>query len=80
MTQARGSVIYRGSAFPAGYVNTAFIADGEKHLIHHVILRDNGLEVAATRAADEPDSEFLPHPIRPFTRRKLLMGRKASFM
>lgn len=59
MTQARGITIYRGNAFPAAYANNVFICDPEAHLVRRVILRDNGLDATASRAADETDSEFL---------------------
>jgi putative membrane-bound dehydrogenase-like protein len=61
MTQARGIVTYRGNVFPAAFANNVFISDPEAHLIHRVVLRENngGLDLTATRAADEGDSEFL---------------------
>jgi putative membrane-bound dehydrogenase-like protein len=58
-TRARGSVIYRGNAFPTNYVGNAFVADSEAHCIHRMILRDNGLTVTASRAPEEQNTEFL---------------------
>jgi putative membrane-bound dehydrogenase-like protein len=58
-TRARGSVIYRGNAFPTNYIGNAFVADSEAHCIHRMILRDNGLTVAASRAPEEQNTEFL---------------------
>jgi putative membrane-bound dehydrogenase-like protein len=58
-TRARGCVIYRGNAFPSNFVGNAFIADADAHCIHHVLLRDNGLVPAASRAPEEQGTEFL---------------------
>ena len=58
-SQARGTVIYRGNAFPSSYLHNVFIADSEAHVIHRAVLRDTGLETVATRATDEAGMEFL---------------------
>jgi putative membrane-bound dehydrogenase-like protein len=59
MTSARGGVVYRGRVFPTNYFDNVFIADPEAHIIHRLVLRENGLEVVAQRPADELNSEFL---------------------
>jgi putative membrane-bound dehydrogenase-like protein len=58
-TRARGSVIYRGNAFPSNYVGNAFVADSEAHCIHRMLVRENGFIAAADRAPDEQLTEFL---------------------
>jgi putative membrane-bound dehydrogenase-like protein len=57
--QARGCVIYRGTAFPPNYYDHAFIPDTQARVIHHAVLRDNGFETVAERAPDEPNTEFV---------------------
>jgi putative membrane-bound dehydrogenase-like protein len=57
--QARGCVIYRGTAFPSNYYDHAFIPDTQARVIHHAILRDNGFETVAERAPDESNTEFV---------------------
>jgi putative membrane-bound dehydrogenase-like protein len=59
LTNARGCVVYRGSAFPAGYVGDVFVADTRAGLIHHLNLRERGLDLTAERAPDERTTEFL---------------------
>jgi putative membrane-bound dehydrogenase-like protein len=59
MTAARGLAIYRGQAFPTNYLNNAFIADSDAHVVHRVVLRDNGLEVVGARSPDESTFEFI---------------------
>ena len=59
MTDARGSLIYRGRAFPTNYAGNVFIPDPDAHVIHRLVLRDNGLEVSAVRPGEELKSEFL---------------------
>lgn len=59
LTNAHGCAVYRGSAFPTNYLNSLFIADPDAHVIHHAVLRENGLELLAERAADERNTEFL---------------------
>lgn len=59
LTQARGCVIYRGSTFPSSYFGNAFIADPENHIIHRAVLAENGLEIAASRAREETNTEFV---------------------
>jgi putative heme-binding domain-containing protein len=57
--QARGCVIYRGTAFPSNYFDHAFIPDTAARVIHHAVLRDNGFESVAERAPDEQNTEFV---------------------
>jgi len=59
MSKARGSLIYRGNAFPSDYLGNAFICDPELHVIHRSILLQDGLRVTGQRAKDELSSEFL---------------------
>jgi putative membrane-bound dehydrogenase-like protein len=59
LTRARGCVVYRGRGFPTNYFGNVFIADPEAHIVHRVVLREDGLAVTAQRAADEPNTEFL---------------------
>src|SRR5205823_13500211 len=59
LTNAHSAMIYRGSAFPAAYSENLFVACPEASLVHREVLRENGLEVAASRAADERGTEFL---------------------
>jgi len=59
LASARGCVIYRGGAFPTNYLETAFLADAEHHVVHHTLLRENGLQMTAERAPDERTQEFL---------------------
>jgi putative membrane-bound dehydrogenase-like protein len=58
-SQARGLVAYRGSAFPTNYLNSLFIPDTAGHLIHHAIIRRNGVELSAEPSPDEQNLEFL---------------------
>src|SRR5207249_2375435 len=51
--------IYRGALFPADYLENAFIADPEAHVIHREVLREAGIAIAAVRSPDEQSSEFL---------------------
>jgi len=59
LTNVQGCTIYRGNAFPTAYLGNAFIADPSAHVIHRAVLRETGLELSASRAADESRSEFL---------------------
>ncbi len=59
LTNAQGCVIYRGNAFPSNYLGNAFIADPSAHVVHRAVLRETGLDVAATRAPDEKNTEFI---------------------
>ena len=59
MTMARGCVVYRGRAFPTNFWGNVFEADPEAHLIHRLVVRENGLETTAQRAPDERTREFL---------------------
>jgi putative heme-binding domain-containing protein len=59
LTNARSAMIYRGSAFPAAYSENLFVACPDAALVHREVLRENGLEAIASRAADERGTEFL---------------------
>jgi putative membrane-bound dehydrogenase-like protein len=59
LANAQGGSIYRGTEFPTNFHGNVFIADPGTHLIHRMLLRENGLETTAIRAPDERDTEFL---------------------
>jgi putative membrane-bound dehydrogenase-like protein len=59
LANARGSLIYRGRAFPTNYYGNAFIPDPDAHVVHRLILRENGLGAVGQRPRDELRSEFL---------------------
>jgi putative membrane-bound dehydrogenase-like protein len=59
LTFARGCVIYRGNIFPPKYLGNVFVADPEANVIHRAVLGSGGLTVTATRAPEEPASEFI---------------------
>jgi putative membrane-bound dehydrogenase-like protein len=59
MTKARGCVVYRGGAFPTNYLDNVFVADPDAHVLHRLIVRENGLEAVAQRAPEERNTEFL---------------------
>ncbi len=59
LTASGGCVVYRGSAFGTNYFDNVFVADPQAHIIHRFVLRDQGLESVAERAADERRDEFL---------------------
>ena len=59
LTNARGCVVYRGNAFPSNYLGNVFIADPSAHVIHRAMLRETELGVAAFRAPDETNTEFV---------------------
>jgi putative membrane-bound dehydrogenase-like protein len=59
LTNAQGCVVYRGSAYPTNYQGNVFIADPEAHVVHRMVLRQNGLELSAERAPGERFTEFV---------------------
>jgi putative membrane-bound dehydrogenase-like protein len=74
LTMARGCVVYRGNAFPTNYVDNAFVADPEAHVIHRFVLRERGLGVVAERAPDERQSEFVASKDNTFRPAQLVNG------
>ena len=70
LTNAHGCVVYRGTAFPSNYLGNVFVADPSAHIIHRFVLRETGLEMAAARALDETNAEFIAstdasfHPVQ----------------
>lgn len=56
---AEGAVIYRGSALPLSYYDSAFIPDATARVLYHAILTDQGVGVAASPTLDETNGEFL---------------------
>ena len=58
-TSATGISIYRGDAWPEGYLGDAFIADVGSNLLHRKKVRPQGVELVAERPADEQKVEFL---------------------
>ncbi len=73
-TMARGSVVYRGSAFPSNYLENVFIADPAAHLVHRAVLRESGLETIAQRAPDETNTEFLASTDASFQPMQIING------
>ena len=59
LSSARGGLIYRSNAFPTNYLGNYFVGDAEAHVIHRMVMRDNGLEPTAMRAPEERNTEFL---------------------
>lgn len=59
MADARGLVFYSGSLFPAEYRGQAFVVDPSLMVVHRVILKENGLQLTASRSGDDSKSEFL---------------------
>jgi putative membrane-bound dehydrogenase-like protein len=58
-TSATGLTIYRGDAWPDGYVGDAFIADCGSNLLHRKRIRSDGVSLIAERPADERATEFV---------------------
>lgn len=58
-TSATGLHIYRGDAWPEGFVGDAFIADCGSNLLHRKRVLANGVELVAQRPDDEQRTEFL---------------------
>jgi len=59
LANARGSLIYRGRAFPTNYYGNAFIPDPDAHVVQRLTLRENGLTAVAERPPQQEKSEFL---------------------
>ncbi len=55
---AGGIMIYRGDAFPPEYYGNAFVTDCGANIVHRKIIRRQGLQFVAERAADERSREF----------------------
>lgn len=58
-TSATGIHIYRGDAWPPGFVGDAFIADCGSNLLHRKQVVAEGVELVARRPDDEQRTEFL---------------------
>jgi putative membrane-bound dehydrogenase-like protein len=58
-TGATGGTIYRGNAFPPGFVGDAFIGDAGGNLVHHKHVDAADIEPVATRPPDEVGMEFV---------------------
>jgi putative membrane-bound dehydrogenase-like protein len=58
-TGATGITIYRGDAFGPGFVGNAFVGDAGGNLVHRKVIRREGVELIAERAADEKTIEFV---------------------
>jgi putative membrane-bound dehydrogenase-like protein len=56
---ACGLTIYRGNAWPRGYVGDAFVADPAENVVHHKKVSHSGPKASAERPADEQKVEFL---------------------
>lgn len=59
LRSAQGLIFYSHTAFPRAYIGNAFVADPENHLIHRMVVRENGLIPVAERAPEEQRTEFL---------------------
>ncbi|MFN7141139.1 MAG: PVC-type heme-binding CxxCH protein, partial [Limisphaerales bacterium] len=58
-TGATGATIYRGSAFPAEFLDNAFTGDAGGNLVHRKRVYQEGLEIKAVRPEGEETVEFL---------------------
>ncbi|MDB6028510.1 MAG: hypothetical protein JWM68_4733, partial [Verrucomicrobiales bacterium] len=58
-TGATGVTIYKGDAFPEGFLNNAFIGDAGGNLVHRKLVKPNDVGVTAMRPDDEQKVEFL---------------------
>jgi putative membrane-bound dehydrogenase-like protein len=58
-TGATGGMIYRGNAFPKGFLDNAFVGDAGGNLVHRKLLIPEGVELKAQRPADEEKAEFI---------------------
>jgi putative membrane-bound dehydrogenase-like protein len=58
-TGATGITIYRGNAFPAEFLDNAFIGECAGNLLHRKLLLPDDVGLKAQRAADESNVEFL---------------------
>ena len=59
LTNACGSAVYRGSAFPPDYAGNVFVADPHARVVHRMVLRESGLEPVVSRAPEDRNVEFL---------------------
>src|ERR1041385_396831 len=57
-TGATGTTIYRGDAFPAEYLDNAFIGDAGGNLVHRKVLIPDGVGFKAQRGPGEETVEF----------------------
>jgi putative membrane-bound dehydrogenase-like protein len=78
ITNACGCLIYRGNAFPVSYHGNAFVADSNAHVIHRMILRENGLEILATRPDNERNTEFLASKDASFNPVQIVLGPEGA--
>jgi putative heme-binding domain-containing protein len=74
LTNAQGCAVYRGNAFPPACLGNVFIADPSAHVIHCAVLRAAGLDLAAVRAPDEANSEFVVSPDPGFRPMQIVNG------
>ncbi len=58
-TGATGVTIYKGDAFPEGFLNNAFIGDAGGNLVHRKLILPDDVGVKAVRPDDEQKVEFL---------------------
>lgn len=58
-TGATGTLIYRGDAFPADYLENAFVGDAGGNLVHRKKLFPSGVGLTARRPDDEQKVEFI---------------------
>jgi putative membrane-bound dehydrogenase-like protein len=58
-TGATGGTIYRGNAYPKGFLDNAFVGDAGGNLVHRKLLIPDGVALKAERPADEQKVEFV---------------------
>lgn len=58
-TGATGVTIYHGDAWPAEYLDNAFVGDVGSNIVHRKVLEPRGVELLARRAAGEEQVEFV---------------------
>ncbi|HVV00853.1 MAG TPA: HEAT repeat domain-containing protein, partial [Verrucomicrobiae bacterium] len=58
-TGATGGTIYRGDAFPNGFLDNYFVGDAGGNLVHRKILTPDGVSLKAARPAGEQKIEFI---------------------
>jgi putative membrane-bound dehydrogenase-like protein len=59
LTNACGGVIFLGNALGTNLLGNFFVADPQAHLVHRMVLRDNGLNTVALPPPNERTNEFL---------------------
>jgi putative membrane-bound dehydrogenase-like protein len=58
-TGATGITMFRGNAYPEGFVNNLFVGDAGGNLVHRKQVDENGVELSARRPDGEEKREFI---------------------